>query len=280
MSKKGLPKTGDGVPVEKFHVSPCNMRADVPFDPEKSDEDRNLMNQLRRGEIVQAFLARPEGDGFGVYVGGRKFQAKKLLGVEEFTLGDDCLIKDVSEEEAREASFIENWPILRKEVDPITRAEGLAKVMRGSIRSLRDWARRWDMPVSLLSEYLKPLELSPKMRQALRRGDIFFTDGLEVARMKLGTALQDELAEVAEKEGVEAFKRELNRIPTGKMKRGIPKGKFDIIRVAWDRRYKPDVELLEEIDRRAETKNMKRDEWTKWFLRENIKIAARATPSA
>ena len=89
--------------------------------------------------------------------------------------------------------------------------------------------------------------------------------------MELGTDLQDELAEVVETEGPDALKRELMRVSKGKIKRGVPKGVYIVLRTTFDKKYKPDVELYEKLAELAEAKNMKLDEYCKWVLTEHVK---------
>lgn len=266
---KEIAKLGDRISVEKFHVSKMNVRAGDPFG--ESDEDKLLINQLRRRKIIGPFKARSEGEGYGVYVGRRRFLAKKEAGAKDFVVGVDCLIEEVSDEEAREVSLIENLEVLRREMNPVTRARALNEIIAQSTTGLRGTAGRLRLSPSTLSEWLKVLELSPKMQDAVSKGDVFYTDALEVARMKLGEDLQDELATVAADEGKEAFKRAVERIPTGQKQRGIKAGTYRVIRIMIDARSKPDMELDKEITKRAEAKNMKKDEYVKWFLRENIK---------
>jgi len=226
---------------------------------------------LRRGKIIGPFKARPEGDGYGVFVGRRRFLAKKEGGAKYFVGGRDFLVEDISDEDAREASLIENLEILRKEMNPITRAKVLNEIISFSAAGLRGTARRLGISASTLSEWLKVLELSPRMQEALAKGLLFYTDALMIARMKLGTDLQDKLAEVLETEGPDAFKKELMRVSKGKMKRGVPKGVYVVLRTSFDKRYKPDVELYEKLNELAEANNMKLDEYCKWVLTEHVK---------
>lgn len=267
-----MPKMGERIPVEKFHISKMNVRYGEPFG--ESEKDKRLMANLRKGKIVQAFKTRPEGDGYGVVVGRRRFLAEKEVGVKHFVVGVDCLIENMSDEEAREASLTENLEILREELDPVVRARQLSEHISSSPTGLRGVARRMGIPASTLSEWLKVLELSEKMQESLSKGQILFTDGLQVARMKLGAELQDDLAELAETEGHEAFKRELVRVASGKMKRGIPKGMYIILRTTFDKRNKRDMELYEKLLGLAKRNDMKIDEYYKWALTEHIKSTA------
>ena len=69
---------------------------------------------------------------------------------------------------------------------------------------------------------------------------------------------------------MEPFQRELARHSERKMKRGIPKGKYVILRLTWDKVYKPDLELYEKLSKLAESKNMKLDAYCKDMLREHV----------
>lgn len=276
MSGKQKPKFGDRIPAEKFYVSKLNVNYGEPFG--EDEKDRNLIGQVRRGKIIQPFKTRPEGAGYGVVVGRRRFLAKKAVGVKQFVVGEDCVIEEMTDEEAREASWIENLDILRKGMNPISRAKQLADILAFSTSGLRGTARRWGMSPSTLSEWLKVLELSPRLQQALADGQLHFKDALAVARSKLGEVLQDELAEVLETQGPDEFKRELNRVIAGKEKRGIPKDVYEIARVLWDKRNRNEMEYFEVLKKTAERKGMKTAEYVKDFIIRHIAEIAKEAP--
>lgn len=272
MAKTALPKVGERIPIQKFHVSELNVRAEQPFGD--SEEDRALISQLRQGKVVQPFKARPERKGYGVVVGRRRFLAKKRLGAKELIVGVDCLIEEMTNEEARKYSFLENLETLRKTMNPMTRAEKLAQIIAFSPSGLRGTATELGLKPSTVSEWLKILQLTPKMRGLVTKELLTFSDALTLAKMDLGKEKQSELAELLEAEGSEAFKKELARLTAGKMKRGIPKGAYIILRTTFDKRYKPDVELYEKLSDLAKEKEMKVDEYSKWVLTEHVKSMA------
>ena len=235
MSKPELPKIGDKIPREMFFVSDMNVRKGRPFGD--SEADKNLIQDLRRAKDnkpVFAFKARPEGDGYGVYVGRRKLLALKMLR-KEMVIGVHGVVDHVTDEEAISASWTENRTELQEEMDPISYAEGLQKVLSFSPLSLRKWAEAHNMSPSTVSERLRVLELSPKMQEVTANRKIFYYDALQIAKMKLGKELQDKLAELAETD-YDAFKAELKRRIAGKGKRGIPADRYWIDRLAWDKR--------------------------------------------
>ena len=269
VTRKDLPKAGDHIPVDKFHVSEVNVRSNEAFG--ESAEDQQLIANLRQRKVVQPFKAKPEGKGYGVFVGRRRFLAKKIWGTKHFVVGVDCIIEDANEEEAREASLIENLEILRKKMNPIDRAKQLNDIITFSTLGLRGTARRLGIPASTLSDWLKILELSPRMQEAVKKESLSHSNALMVARMNLGETSQDKLAETLETEGLDAFKRELARNLSGKMKKGMTKGKYIVLRTIFDKIFKPDVELYEKLAALAEEKNMKLSEYSKWVLTEHAK---------
>lgn len=274
MSKRPLPQVGQKIAASKFFVSKMNVRHGQPFGDTK--RDKLLIANLRRAKNhrpVHPIKARPEGNRFGVYAGRRKLLALKQLQQKEFIVGEHCLIDHLSDDEARMASWIENLRDLQDDMDPITRAKGLNEVLSTSTVSLRMFARMHGFSPSTLTEWLSVLELSPKMQKVVEKGSIYYTDALKLTRMKLGTEKQDKLAELVETAGVDAFKSELARLQAGKGKRGIPAGKYSIIRVTWDKRYPPDVKDLKKLDELAKAKEMERDEYAKCVLREHVKSA-------
>lgn len=236
----------------------------------ESESDKALISQLRRGRIVGPFKARPEDDGYGVVVGRRRFLAKKMAGAEFFEVGKDCTIENMTDEEAREASLVENLSVLRKEMDPVTRAEVLNELISNNPAGLRSTARRLGMPASTLAEYRKPLELSLAMQEAVCRGLLTFSDSLELARLKLSQMKQDELAEIIENEGVETYRKELSRFLEKKKKRGPPTDKFETIKTMWDKRDTEDMEPYKVIAEAAEAKKMKVPEYIKDFLKRHL----------
>jgi len=249
-----LPKPGERIPASKFHVSKFNVRASEPFG--ESEEDKQLIANLRRGRIIGPFKARPEGAGWGVFVGRRRYLAKDWLRVKDFVVSVDWWPENVTEEEAWEASLVENLEVLRQSMDPMTRAHALARIVDESGAGLRGAAVKLGLKASTLSEWLKPLELSPKLQNAVSKEKLFFTDALHIAKMRLGKERQDELAEILETESYDAFKAQVARLEEGKLKRGIPKGKYFIERLTFDTVYRPHMKLHEHVKKLAEAQNM------------------------
>lgn len=262
---KALPKSGDVVPAVKFHVSKCNVRFEEPFG--EDDEDQRLVRQISlTKKLVEPFKARVEKDGFGVYAGGRRFRGAVEAGFVSFTVGKDVLITEVSDEDAVDESIIENIGFLRKSMDPIKRAKRINERVSSLPGGLTSYGRRIGVAKQTLSEWLKVLELSEGMQKAVTKDLLFFTDAVKVTRMDIEPEAQDKLAEVLETEGMEKFQKELQSYSEKKLKRGIPAGKYLVIRVVLDKFYDPDMKLDKILRKLAEARHEKRDEAVKWAL--------------
>jgi len=268
LEKRVLPKIGEKIPINQFFVSKTNMRVDESFG--ESPEDKALVEHFRRTGIVQPFKARLEGDGYGVVVGRRRFLALKEAGVKELTVGQHVWIEEMDDGEAMDASLKENLEEFHKTPDPVTRAKAINAYLGRLPTGLRGLARAWGISHSTLSEYLKILELNPDMQKAVQKGNVSFRDALAASRLELEDKKQTELAEAAEKEGVDTFKQELARLMAGKGKRGIPAGVYIVIRSIFDKRSE-DLKYYEALQKLAQEKGLDVADYAKKVLIDHIK---------
>jgi ParB family chromosome partitioning protein len=274
LEKRELPKIGEKIPIEQFFVSKTNMRVDDPFG--ESPEDKALVEHFKSTGIVQPFKARPEGEGYGVVVGRRRFLALKEAGVKELTVGQHVWMEDISDEEAMDASLKENLEEFHRAPDPVTRAKAIKAYMERLPLGIRGLAKVWGMPHSSLAEYLQVLDLNPEMQEAVQKRLVTFRDALATVRLGLEDEQQKKLAEKAEKEGAEAFKQELARAMTekGKAKRGIPPDVYFVIRSIFDKRNEEELKYYEALQKLAQQNNMDVADYTKKVIIEHVKSAA------
>jgi len=271
-----FPKAGEPVPVEMFHVSKCNVRYNVVFG--LTEKDKNLEENLKYNRIKLPMHARPEEGTYGIYIGKGRLEARGKY-TTHFIVGEEVLFFDISEEEARIASFIENNDYLKKTMNPLTYAENLNMIASKS-GGIRATARRLGISASGVSEYLTMLEglSSKKMREAFRKYNIPYkgkssSDShsmLGIAKMKLGKDKLDDLAEVLMNDGVQALYNKIDSMVTGK-KRGLPKGVFLAIRVTWNQKNKFERKYKETIGKAAKNEGLTEDKYVKMFLIDHIK---------
>jgi ParB/RepB/Spo0J family partition protein len=261
------------IPVDQIHISKMNVRYGIPFG--ESEEDKALTESVRKGKIVQPFKMRPEGNGFGVYVGGRRFQAKKLAGTQKFVERQDMTINQVDDDQAREESIVENLELFRKNMDPWTRAKGLQQIIDlGVGLSQRTIAKALGIPHSTFTEYISILQLHGNWDRLIREGKLDFYNSLKLVKLKLGELQEEELAKVLDVEGLDAYYAALAKITGGKVeRRGVPRGKYVVIRTTLEKRSKDDMKLFEGLEKLAKARNQQVNEYAKDVLREHVKKA-------
>lgn len=262
-----LPKFGERIPAERFHISKLNVRASEPFG--ESENDKNLIENLRRGNIVEPFLARPEEKGYGVYVGRRRFLAKCAVGTKAFVVGKDVLIENTDGEQAREESLVDNLDVLREEMNPLVRARAVQDLIDHNMIGLRAVARKLGLAPTNLSEWTKILELTPPMQEAVGKGQIYYKDALTLTKMKVGELQEKKLAEAAETGGRDAYIAALDTLQTGHEKRGIPKDKYMVVRAMFEKAH--EEKIYSKLEQLAKAKNMEIGEYSKQVLTEHVK---------
>jgi ParB family chromosome partitioning protein len=93
------------IPIEQLHISKLNMRHS-----RKAPDVSDILPSIRERGIRQTLLVRPEGEGYGVVAGRRRFHALQVIAAETGkSLGVPCAIMEADDDAAAvEASLIEN----------------------------------------------------------------------------------------------------------------------------------------------------------------------------
>ena len=249
------------IPIDKIRVSELNIRAADGFGDE---EDQALVANVGSFGILQPIIVRPVGDMYELTAGRRRLLSAKENGLTEIP----CIVKDVHDDEALDISLIEN--IHRKDVDPVTIGIALKRRLDSGIR-LSDYSKRIGIPKQTLSDWLRMNDLSPAMQNEVQRGTIPLRDALKVVRMNLSPEVESTLAEEARVEGVEAFKRSLDRIAAEEEKRGAPKGLL-IVRI----NFGPESQDYETLKRFAESEGLDLSEYCQKILTDHIQARTQA----
>jgi len=90
------------------------------FDPEAL---RELAESIRERGLLQPIVVRPQGEGFVIIAGQRRYEASKLIGLGQVP----AVVRETSEQEALEESLIEN--VQREDINPVEEAQCYRRLM-------------------------------------------------------------------------------------------------------------------------------------------------------
>jgi len=158
------------IALDKLSISPLNMRA-----KDKNPDISDILPSIRENGILLTLLVRPEGNGYGIVAGRRRYYA--LLKVAEETgkkLTAPCGILETDDDAtAIEASLIENLARL-----PATELEQFAafKKLKITGRSTPEIANHFGVTELKVKRILALANLKPAILKMYEAGDIDVPD--------------------------------------------------------------------------------------------------------
>ncbi|MEM5585229.1 ParB/RepB/Spo0J family partition protein [Roseibium sp. AS2] len=155
----------DYIDLTNLKPSPLNVRK------HGGDYVTDLLPSIRSLGLLQPLLVRPEGDGFEIVAGQRRFTACQALVAEGCDLGPlPCLIMAEGDDAAAiEASLAEN--IARLPMDEIDQYEAFAAMLKQG-RACEDIAAHFGVTERLVKQRLAVANLYPPILNAYRRDEI------------------------------------------------------------------------------------------------------------
>ncbi|NIN53639.1 MAG: ParB/RepB/Spo0J family partition protein [Nitrososphaeria archaeon] len=240
------------IPVELVDVAPENMNFG-----EESRENSELRQNIKRVGQLQNVVVREEDGRYLVLIGKERLKAAKEAGLKTIA----AKVVDTKGYEAMLMSASEN--IHRKNVDPVVRAKHIKRMVEESGKSLRGVARDLKVPVSVLSEYLKILELDESLQRLISEGKLSYKVGVKIARAGNPPEEQKRLAEAIEHgESMDDLSKffKIER-------RGAPRG-LHVLRFTWG---DDERQFEEHIRSEALRLGVKPGDYAKGMLKEAIK---------
>ncbi|MDR2672332.1 MAG: ParB/RepB/Spo0J family partition protein [Coriobacteriales bacterium] len=203
------------LPLNKINPNPNQPRLD--FDEEKIKE---LESSIRKDGLLQPILVRPEGDGYQIVAGERRWQACKRL--EKETIPAKILI--VNDVEAQQIALVEN--LQRDNLNAIEEARGYKRLLELSGGLQKDLAEAVSKSQVTISNALRLLDLPEEVQEMMLSGSISAGHGRAIlslpdedARIRLAKKIVAENLTVREAEniarlyGSQGFERS-KRMPT------------------------------------------------------------------
>ena len=185
--------TGDGlrmVLVEQVRPNPHQPRS--TFD---EDALAGLTESVREMGVLQPVLVRPEGDGYVLIAGERRFRAAQRAGLVEIP----AVVRSVDDLGSLEQALVEN--LHRQDLNALEEAAAYQQLIEDFGLTQEQVAKRVGKTRPTVANYLRLFQLSPTAQQLLGDGDITFGH----AKALLGhpdRAYQDALARKVVAEGL------------------------------------------------------------------------------
>ncbi len=151
------------VALDSIQPNPRQPRAS--FDSESLDE---LAESIRKHGVLQPLVVTAEDDGesYTLIAGERRLQAARLAGLASVPV----LIRQATERERLELALIEN--LQRTDLSPLETAEGYRQLAEDFDLSHEEIAARVDKSRTTVSNTLRLLSLSARVKAALAAAEI------------------------------------------------------------------------------------------------------------
>jgi len=186
------------IPINKVTANPNQPRID--FSEERLAE---LVESIRKEGLLQPIIVRPEGAGYQIVAGERRWQACKRLGMQ--TIAAKIII--ANDIEAQEISLVEN--LQRDNLNAIEEARGYQRLIDISGRKQKDIAFAVSKNQATISNALRLLSLPDEVQDMMFEGLISAGHGraiLSVAeeegRIKLARKIVEDSLSVRDAEAI------------------------------------------------------------------------------
>ena len=150
-----------------------------PNQPRKSlnrEALQELAESIRAQGLLQPIVVRPQGEGFMIIAGHRRYEACRMIGLERIP----CLVRDEAEDKVLEQALVEN--IQREDINPVEEAQGYRALMEEHGYSIRDLAARMHKSVGYIHGRLELLKHGD-LAQSVHEGQIGIFEARELAKV-------------------------------------------------------------------------------------------------
>ena len=190
-----------------------------PYQPRQSFDEEALEAlgaSIRAAGIMQPVVVRPDGNGFQLVIGERRWRAAQRVGLDRIP----AVVRDLDDRAVSEWALVEN--IQREDLNPIERSEAFQRLVNDFDLSHQDLADRVGLSRSSVTNVLRLNDLDDMTKDAVRKGRL--TLGHAKALLSISNLeLRRRLAELAVRQAwsVRALERRATAemgatsIPTG-----------------------------------------------------------------
>lgn len=147
------------VSIDKINPNPNQPR--THFNETLLNE---LADSIRENGVLQPLLVRKRGEGYEIIAGERRYQASKIVGLEELPV----IVKEVDDQKMLELALIEN--LQRSDLNPIEEAKGYRQLIKASGMTQEALSKAVSKSRSSITNSLRLLDLPEPVQQYLFDG--------------------------------------------------------------------------------------------------------------
>ena len=149
--------------VEVARIRPNPAQPRIHFDEEAIAE---LAESIAQRGVLQPVLLRPDGDGFQLVAGERRWRAAQKARLHAIP----AIVRDIDDSTSAEIALIEN--VQRQDLNAIEEAEGYRKLINSYGHTQDEISKIVHKSRSHVANLLRLLELPEAVKQLLLQGDI------------------------------------------------------------------------------------------------------------
>jgi ParB family chromosome partitioning protein len=183
---------------DRLHKVPVSDIKPNPDQPRKHFDQTGLSelaNSIKTYGLLQPLVLSPEGEGYIIIAGERRFRAAKLAGLKEVS----ALIRSSEELERIEIGLVEN--VQREDLSPLEQAISIVRLHEQFNIEYSDIAKRLGKAYSTITNIVRLLQLPDNARRALENKQISEGHARTILSLKDSPKLQDELLQGIIKKG-------------------------------------------------------------------------------
>jgi len=158
---KGLQESLKNISIKDIATNPYQPR--TVWDQQQLEE---LAESIKANGVIQPVIVRPNGPGYELIAGERRFRAAELAGMDAIP----ALVRQATDEQLLELALIEN--IHRADLNPIERARAYRKFINTFSLTQEQTAQRLGENRSVVANYLRLLDLPDEIKQMLTEGQL------------------------------------------------------------------------------------------------------------
>ena len=162
-----IPKKATALLPKEFVYLPLDKVRPGKYQPRQKIEEkelRELAQSIKEKGFIQPVVVRQVGDHYEIIAGGRRYEASKLLGLNEIP----TIVKNIDDKDTLIFAIVEN--LQRKDLNPLDEAEALRRLTDEFEFTLEDIAKFVGKDKTTVANTLRLLRLPEPIKEALSRG--------------------------------------------------------------------------------------------------------------